>query len=80
MAKQETETNSQAISRQFRQTAGLPERKSDKPTDPAEPSELTVVDGPEGGLGNEEKAGKHKAPAKKTAAKKAPAKKTAAKK
>jgi hypothetical protein len=75
MAKQETEreTQSSAISRQFRQTAGLPERKSDAPSDAlAEPPELAPVE--------LEDEGSEKKPAKKTAAKKTAAKKTTAKK
>lgn len=47
MAKQESNTD--AISRQFRTVAGLPERKSDKPSDPLKPSELRRQAEPEGG-------------------------------
>jgi hypothetical protein len=38
-----------AVSTQFRQVAGLPERKNDKPSDPLKPSELRRQVEPEGG-------------------------------
>jgi hypothetical protein len=38
-----------AMSRQFRQVAGLPERESDEPHDPLKPSELRRQAEPEGG-------------------------------
>ena len=47
MSKQESNTD--AISRQFRQVAGLPERKHGKPSDPLKPSELRRQAEPEGG-------------------------------
>lgn len=39
-----------AMSRQFRQVAGLPKRKDNKPSDPLKPSELRRQAEPEGGL------------------------------
>lgn len=59
MAKQEQSTgpggdNLSSISRQFRQTAGLPERTSDAPvTNDADASELRIAREPEGGYGGQ---------------------------
>jgi hypothetical protein len=43
-----------ATSRQFRTAAGLPERKDDKPTDPAKASETQLATEPEGGYGGKD--------------------------
>jgi hypothetical protein len=42
-----------AMSRQYRQVAGLPERKNNKPHDVSKPSELRRYAEPEGGYGDQ---------------------------
>ena len=49
MAKDDSSTTN--ISRQFRQRAGLPKRKGNKPSDVSKPSELTRPSEPKGGFG-----------------------------
>lgn len=40
-----------AVSEQFRHAAGMPERHSDKPSDPLKAEELEIATEPEGGWG-----------------------------